>query len=412
MGKGEPDPGVEFVDDDPPRPDGPEALGPRRPRRVPRRLRVLILAGAALAAATLLTLRETGVGRPAASPTAATPPPASPPRTAAGHPATGGAITTVRVVDAGHPLLGGGNWELFGLGPGVVVRIQPELGRVTATPIPALMSSGPVSFVVTDAGAIVRPVDVVPGYRVPDGADPVALTAPFDSGPLFPGPDGHLVWTAGADSDPDSDPPSLVLLPPDGGPVPGLPQEIALPAGSSPLAANPDGAGYVMVAGVGGTYDATPDGLRRITTGSVLAGGRTGWLVDECDDRHRCSLALVDRADWSRHPVAVSAAGIDPDRTGLLAPDGAFAAVFATSAAGAGSRLVVLDLATRSTTRVTLSGAASPEPGTLAWSPDGRWLFVLHGTGRLAAVDPRTGEVADLGVPLPPLTRLALRGGE
>ena len=69
----------------------------------------------------------------------------------------------------GHPFVGvHAGWELFGRGPGVVVRIQFAGGRVTRTAYPALLSGGPVTFVTDAEGALVRPIDLVPGYLIPD----------------------------------------------------------------------------------------------------------------------------------------------------------------------------------------------------------------------------------------------------
>ncbi len=74
------------------------------------------------------------------------------------------------VQNLGHPLLGADqDWELYARGDRAVVRIQMARGRVTTTPVPALVSTGPVAFVATAAGAVVRPLDFVSGYLVPDG---------------------------------------------------------------------------------------------------------------------------------------------------------------------------------------------------------------------------------------------------
>ena len=50
-----------------------------------------------------------------------------------------------------------------------------------------------------------------------------------------------------------------------------------------------------------------------------------------------------------------------------------------------------------------------PYDGALAWSPDSRWLFVASADGRLFPVEAATGQVHDLGVPLPPIEQLAVR---
>ena len=68
----------------------------------------------------------------------------------------------------GHRLLGvRAGWELFGLGPSEVVRIQLARARITRTVFPGPQSSGPVTLLAGPYQAIVRPLDYVPGYLVP-----------------------------------------------------------------------------------------------------------------------------------------------------------------------------------------------------------------------------------------------------
>ncbi len=173
------------------------------------------------------------------------------------------------VTEEGHPILGaGGSEELFGRGPGFVVRIELARGRVTTTTVPSLNSSGPVSFVVTRHEAIVRPIDLVPAYEVPDGKPAQPFGGPLrnvQDGPIFPGPDGNSVWAVPD----DVDPPVLRLVRLDGG---SSTSTLPMPRGASPLSGIPDGSGYVAVPGSHGTYDSTPGGLRRVTTGTCHRG--------------------------------------------------------------------------------------------------------------------------------------------
>jgi hypothetical protein len=101
-------------------------------------------------------------------------------------------------MNLGHPLLGvGAGWELFGRGSGVVVRIEFARGRITRTAVPALASSGPVSFVAGAQGALVRPIDFVTGYLIPDGQPARVAPGVFGTGgPAFPGPDPRHLWVA------------------------------------------------------------------------------------------------------------------------------------------------------------------------------------------------------------------------
>ena len=45
----------------------------------------------------------------------------------------------------------------------------------------------------------------------------------------------------------------------------------------------------------------------------------------------------------------------------------------------------------------------------MAWSPDGRWLFVAASGSKLVAVDPRTSRAESLGVSLPAVDQVAIR---
>jgi len=45
----------------------------------------------------------------------------------------------------------------------------------------------------------------------------------------------------------------------------------------------------------------------------------------------------------------------------------------------------------------------------MAWSPDSQWLFAVGAAGRLLAISVRTGRAVSVGVPLPPLSQVAVR---
>ena len=190
---------VEFLD------VGPER-GAGATFRLRRRPRLVLLAVGAVAVAVTVTAVVRSGGSPAGSPT--TPPRAAGSRSSAPGPsstASSGVVPTsaVSVTILGHPLLGvRAGWELFGRGPGVVVRMQFARGRIARTFHPALLSGGPVTFVTDAEGALIRPVDSVPGYLIPDGEPareaPGALGA---GGPAFPGPDPRHLWVPSSTSD-------------------------------------------------------------------------------------------------------------------------------------------------------------------------------------------------------------------
>ena len=77
------------------------------------------------------------------------------------------------------------------------------------------------------------------------------------------------------------------------------------------------GAGYLLLTGPGGTYSVTPAGVRRVTTGRLLAVGRSRWLTLDCDYHYRCTMVVIDRSTsnrdssvtiWSAHPSTKLAA--------------------------------------------------------------------------------------------------------
>ena len=307
----------------------------------------------------------------------------------------------VTVTTLGHPLLRAtSGWELFGRGDGAVVRIQPARGRITRTTVPALLSGAPVSFVVTADRALVRSLDRVPGYVVPDGRAARALPpALSDGGPAFPGPDGHAVWVQSGDAGRSV----MVLRAVDDGRVRAA---IPVPTESSPFEVSSDGAGYLVFRATGGLYDATPSGLRRITAGALLAVGPTRWLTLECDDRHRCRPAVIDRGTGARRAVPATLSANAPP--GVIAPDGATAALFDAAPDGTVT-LYLLDLASGRSRPIDWPIEQAVGDGTAVWSPDSRWLFSAGADGAIYAVDRATARVTPLGVSLPALTQLAVR---
>jgi len=374
------------------------AFGPKRPLLRSRWLLVAAALVAVVVAVVVVRLDRrpfSQVTPPATSPTAPTTQPTTEPTS----PPV--AVDSPRVTEVGRWLLGvTGDWELFARGPDEVVRIQPALGRITQTRLPALQSSGPVSLIAGTGGVVVRPLDYVPGYIVPDGAPARPLPAGLgQSGEIFPGPDRGHVWVQGA-----QDGRTLVLVGLDGtrtGP------SIRLPATTQwPLMS--DGAGYVLVRGVGGDYDARPDGLRRVTRGSVAAVGPTGWLALECDDRARCVWVAIDRATGSRRTLAGPPA--DPNvPAGAISPDGSVAAVFRQVRGSEPQTVHLVDLASGADYELAVSRDPDVyDTSRLAWSPDSRWLFLVTGK-RLVAVDPRTRAVHELGVDLPPIEQVTVR---
>ena len=398
---------VEFLDVGPERGAGAAFRLRRRPK-----LLLFAVAAVAVAAAVIAVVRYGG--SPARSPT--TPPRAAGPRSSAPGPsptASSGDVSTpaVPVTILGHPLLGvHARWELFGRGPGVVVRIQFASGRITRTAHPALLSGGPVTFVTDAEGALVRPIDFVPGYLIPDGEPAREAPGALDAGgPTFPGPDPRHLWVPSSTSDD-----RMVLVGMDGrrtGP------SIAAPPQNSPvntsLFAIPDQTGYLLFPGVGGVYDVRPSGTSRVTTGTVLAVGPTRWLTAECNGHSRCRPVVIDRSTGVRYPLNTRLNGVVQSTVGVISPDGATVAVLVGSPQ---ARIEIIDLVTGTAHALPLRiDLSEVDMGwaweSMVWSPDSRWLFIANGD--LYAVNQRTGQLTNLshtlGPTLPQLLQLSMR---
>jgi hypothetical protein len=346
----------------------------------------------------------------AASPLAAGPLPEShsPPRRA-GSPlsgATSGAAalagtSAVTVTDLRHPLLATpGNWELFGQGPGIVVRMELARGRVTRTSVPKVGSATPIFFVVGPDRAIVHPMDSVPGYVVRDGKPATELPPALDqAASALPGPDPWHLWAETETGTATA----LSLLTLDGRPA-GV--QVAIPKDATVQAS--DRAGNVLMFGIGGMYDLNRNGMRRITGGTLLAVGPTRWLALECDEHYRCDSVVIERATGARRRLATPLDAYEQN-AGAVSPDGRTAALLQPNGIG-GSSVHLLDLTTGTDrlTGVTTNSDQTVGGRTLVWSPDSRWLFVADGAGRVLAVNRACRTIA-LDVHVGAIDQLALR---
>lgn len=306
----------------------------------------------------------------------------------------------IQVADVGHPLLGvRAGWELFGLGLGEVVRIQLGRARITRTAFPGLLSSGPVTLLAGPHQAIVRPLDYVPGYLVPDGQTARPLRGALSSGGVvLPGPRPGEFWMESGDGAHMS----MLLVDPEGN---RLGRAVPTPMSSGwPF---PDGRGYLMVQRRTGVYDQGPGWSRLVTSGAIAAAGPTRWLAVECPQGH-CRYLVINPASRSRYLLAgqAPASGSVAPFAGAVSPHGQFAALVVYGRDGK-PFLRLLDLVSCA---VLLSVPVNPDTlGNAVWSPDGRWLFAVSPDGRLLAINPVTQAMQGIGVSLPPLSALAVR---
>ncbi len=288
-----------------------------------------------------------------------------------------------------------------------MVGIQPALGQVTLTAIPPVASSGPVTFIAVAGGALIRPIDVVPGYFAPDGRPVERPSGVLDTGGfVFPGPDPRHLWVQASGGGPER----MVLSQVDGRTTT---VAMRVPPGGSPFTAFPDQGGYLVFPAEGGAYDVRPDGSTKITSGTVVAAGPTRFLVAECDPVNRCTAVVIDRSTGARRTLeaGVSAA---PGSAGVISPDGAYAALATQDPEHS---VEIIDLTQGMHYPLALGAAAADHADwrSLAWSPDSRWLFTPDSTGHLCAVEARTRRVIDLnpaiGVLLD-ITQVSLRVGQ
>ncbi|HST63696.1 MAG TPA: hypothetical protein VLM05_00790, partial [Mycobacteriales bacterium] len=247
---------------------GPPRLGPPRLRLPPLGPRSRLAAGVAgaLAAVLAVVLLQRGVTDPpvAAPPSPSdeailgtpVPEPAVPPALPPASPLPrSGTATIPGFLD---PVA---RWELFARTDTEIDRIRPRLGRVTRTAVPGLLSTGPVSFVVTPDRALIRPLDVVPGVDLRDGGRPRAMATTLSrAGQMFPGPDPEHLWV-------ESDM-GFVLRSLAGGPDT---DRIELPVAGLTAPVTDDGAGRLLVPDPTGVYSVAPGPVRRISTGALLA---------------------------------------------------------------------------------------------------------------------------------------------
>jgi hypothetical protein len=298
------------------------------------------------------------------------------------------------------------SWELFAHGPLDLVAVDLAQGRITTTVLPTPVSA--TWFLVGPHEAVIRAEGgFPPGYVVPDGAPARMLAGALaGAGPLLPGPAPgeawQYSWSGGL--------PSMRLVTLAGRPV-GPTIALAQPHHPAPGMPAADGEGGVLLlGGAGEVYDTGP-GRSDQVDGQLTAVGPTRWLLVSCRPGMRCRNVVYDPRSGAQRvlpgPAVATAAYIWPP-AGVISPDGSEAAIVDTGTAPPEIRLI--NLATGADSVIAVAFDYEGGGQSMAWSPDGRWLF-LADNGRLLAVNARTGRVTGLGIRLPDITQVAVRPG-
>jgi hypothetical protein len=287
--------------------------------------------------------------------------------------------------------------ELIASGVDAVLRIDLDRGTVTRTLLPQFQSTGPMFLVAGPTSVLVRPMDNVNGYLVPDGSGPMLPPGRLAEGTAwaYPGPMPDSVWISRISN---GDPNALELVSFDAVIAMTVPLDNVHPWG-------PDGTGQVVLVGLGGAYVTGPNGLTRVTTGDVFAAGPTKWLVRECDDRHVCTIATIDRGDG--HRGAELSLGYFPSvpspLAGVVSADGLSAAAMRRS-----GELDVIDLSSGEQRNVATSASRVAQVAPV-WSLDSRFLFFATANSELAAFDRVTGMSSVIYVEDQQVAALAVR---
>ena len=359
-----------------------EDVGPGVPPGLSRRGLLLTGAGAIAAGALRVALSSTR------SPVASKPAGA----TASSTPVSVGRLARPMPVTPGTRA-----WVLFGLGPDVLIRVQPGSDRAVRTRL-VPVGDGPVSLVPTRRGVVIRPVGDQPGYLVPDGAAPRPLPAALAGiGSVLPGPDVCRLWTQverGRSTE-------MALVSVDGRRPPVV---VPVPefATTGPMT---DGGGGLLFEGVGGLYRISPTGRLRMSNAIVLAVGHGGLLTLERDRRGRWQTLLRLPAG----PARVVPVPIGPQLPhGVLSPDQRTVALYVVHAP-ASIGLALVDLASGSLHGLDLDVTGVVADGCVVWTPDSSRLVCVDSDGLVRLVDRSAPDDVTPVLGLPPVRQLALR---
>ena len=374
--------------------NGPEVLeaGPRRVPPGTRRRRLLLLA--AVVVVLLLagvTTRVLGPDAPAGAQAPSPTPTASDRPSSA--PASTRAVPTTPVVlpRAAAPVPGFPRGDLYARDAQHLYRVELATGRVTATAAD-VRSGSPVALLPVRDGVVLRPLDPVPGLRVPDGWPARELQGRLrTSTQVLPGP-GDRLWVSELFDGRSSE---FALTDADGRPLGDSVRENGYFAA--------DATGGLLLVDNAGVWERRHRSWHRISPGILVAAGRAQHLLARCEG-DRCATYRYDRRTGVTTRVLRATPLISGG--GSLSPDGRFVAT-ATSVVGEPVTQVVEVATGRVLTRVVTRTAAETS-SQLVWSADGSRLLGLD-DGQLFVLDLSSGRVVRPDVGLPDLLGIALR---
>lgn len=373
-------------------------LGPPPPAPDQRRRQLLILA--AVVAVVILIAGGSIIANQSREPAGGSAPTPTPtPRSTTSSPESASPTASANprpVVRTFGPSLRDLGVDLFARGENTVFRIETRAGRITTTPLAALDSTGPISLIAGPEQVLLRSMNEGPGYTVRDGQPARALTGRLgEAGTTLPGPPNRL-WISTHEW---GSPMTLVDFE-------GRSTGRTVNPGYGGLVG--DGAGGLLLSDVGGTYEATPAGARRLTRGVVLAVGPRHLLLADCDAQHICSSFLYDRSTRTQRRLARVQTNELP--TGLISPNGRYAALATYPGNGESQLFGVIELLS-GRSLIPQGEIGMAEFDTLAeshlWLPDNRLVGLRR--GRLYVLDPNTGKIEEPGLGLPALVQITAR---
>ncbi|GAA3551332.1 hypothetical protein GCM10022197_02810 [Microlunatus spumicola] len=312
---------------------------------------------------------------------------------------------------AGFALAGAGDVVVHLQTAGAVQRADLASGAATVTPTPGLAE--PSSFFAGPGWVASKTVGATTGVLVRDGGRAQVLPVSVQqAGSAYPGPGGGI-WVLPQQSDRNGGR-TAVLVDVEGDRVGDtsirVPDAVGLPVGHL--------TGALVTSGTAGTYEAGPEGTRRLSRGTLLGLGTDAVLSWDCNTQKRCDARVNRPGKAPRYLPAVhkSLLGLYADDVaaaatgrGVLSPDGAWLALELPKPTRSGARLVLVELS--SGHRVEVPGALADRRSTdqAAWTPNGRYLLTLT-DGRLRVFDATTEKVATVGGTPADLRHLTIAG--